>query len=333
MNTRYRQNSREAEILGNLRNKNISFRSVAHTPAEFFSEIFSQEKEQYMRILEWEISLFVAEKYYLIEIKSLFGFCLVKDKSVIAYIIIIPVFDFYYINSMNILTAYRFSGLLEDLLMLTCIKIMKKGSLKLEGQPFIFEYDLNLKSFTDFSCNYLSRVFMAIELDNTHCEKSSAGDTHHNIRFVDLETSVKLSLMSEILLDSYYEHPESGISSFYLNKNNAVFYLEEVIKNGGCGTCLKGSSFACYCNDKIIGFVLTTSLGKYHGHITQIAVKKEFQKKRLGSQLLSRSLSSLYENDYKKVSLSVTAGLYTIKWYEKFGFKRVMDFYGFRFNK
>lgn len=57
-------------------------------------------------------------------------------------------------------------------------------------------------------------------------------------------------------------------------------------------------------------------------HITTIAVKPEFQRKKIGEALLNKILANCYKNEIKYITLEVRASnMPAISLYEKYGFK------------
>lgn len=325
MNMKYEKE--KEKVLKGFFQENIQIYTLNMIPLERFSEIFAEEKRDFLENLYWDISDYIAEKSNLIKNKSLFGSVLIKDAKVIAYIIILPLYDFLYLNCMNILEEYKSSGLLEDLLFLVCGEIQQKDPIFIEGQPFLFNYDLDFERLKLFEKNHLKKTFMIKDLNKDDIRISPK----ENMVFKNIDISSEI--MAEFLIDTYEDHPEGDICSFYNNKSNAVLYIEDLMKYDGCGKYLKEASFLLYYKNELIGYIINTALGPHYGHTAQIVIKKGYNKKGIGTYLMEKALLAFKDLGYSRVSLSVLKDIYTHNWYLKQGFEDIMDYAGFRFLK
>ena len=80
----------------------------------------------------------------------------------------------------------------------------------------------------------------------------------------------------------------------------------------------------CELNHKIIGFIVGLKLNSEMAKILMLTVSKKYQKRGIGSQLLSNFLKQLILENVKQVELEVRQkNPNGIKFYNKFGFEIV----------
>ena len=80
----------------------------------------------------------------------------------------------------------------------------------------------------------------------------------------------------------------------------------------------------CEFNHKIIGFIVGSKLNSEMAKILMLTVSKQYQKRGIGSQLLSNFLKQLILENVKVVELEVRQkNPNGIKFYNKFGFEIV----------
>lgn len=73
---------------------------------------------------------------------------------------------------------------------------------------------------------------------------------------------------------------------------------------------------------KIVGYIATMDVDKVTGKIISFAVKKEFRKKGIGSQLLNKAIERLKTKGKKNILLEVrVSNVQAQNLYKKFGFK------------
>ncbi len=103
-------------------------------------------------------------------------------------------------------------------------------------------------------------------------------------------------------------------------KNQALKTFEEAWKKRIPDGCLVAEE-----DQKILGAIIVekkVTFRKKSSGITSIFVKKEWQSKGVGKELIERSLAVLKKNGYKNVSLTVALDNdRAISLYEKYGFK------------
>lgn len=324
MSIRFKQ-KRDA-LFNRFYRENIQISTLNSVPFESFLPIFEQEKENFIKFLDWDISRYAEDKSRLIKNKSLFGSCLIKDRKIIAYIIILPMLDFLYLNSMNTLNEHKDKGYLEDLLALVCAEIQQNDPVAIEGQPFIFGHLLEMDRFSIYGKNVLIRTFMVNDIIDKEYNLKSI----ESISFRPLNASYHA--LAEVLIESYKGHPESNICSFYNGTSIAMFYLEDLIEHGGCGNYIRDASYCACIEQKLIGFIISTEISKRHGHIAQVVLKKNYHQRGIGTMMLNKALLAMQKKGFSKVSLSVTKDIYTYEWYSRSGFRPVMDYVGFRFR-
>ena len=124
--------------------------------------------------------------------------------------------------------------------------------------------------------------------------------------------SIKISPMEKsqiedvlkIETEAYGEHHWSKDSFYSELSNDLAHYYSALDKDG-----------------KLIGYAGSWRILD-EAHITTIAVKPEFMRKKVGETLLNKILKDCYENEVKYLTLEVRiSNTPAIKLYEKYGFK------------
>lgn len=311
-------------ILKKLKSQNLSY--IRHEVRDLacFERLFSQETRDFKNYLAWDIRDFESAKGCALQSREILKSVLMRGDLAVACALAIPLNGFVYIYSLNILEEYAGQGLLEDMLFIFLWDIISKTGCIIEGQPFLFNCPLDVSRLEPFEHVLLEKVFMVCDTSKAviHSQQDKA--------IMALNINLPLEFLAGFITESYAQHPESNVSSFYRSRGDACFYLNDLLNNQGCGPYLPGASCIAFGDGKVLGFDIITSTGEGRGHLAQIAVKKGFRKKGIGGFLLRNSINWLKENGYTTVSLSVAKKLFTHEWYSSIGFRDVLDFTGFR---
>ncbi len=143
--------------------------------------------------------------------------------------------------------------------------------------------------------------------------------------------SEQIKLFTETYLDEsasikneLYKDPLNRL--IFGNKNKEIFKkeLQSLLSNKNDLQLIADSSFVYLIDDKVIGFII---IGKYLDKpmILDLAVKKEFQAKGIGKQLVIKSVSTM-QNEYTELLLMVTKGNDRAEnLYKSIGFIKIAD--------
>ncbi|PYV92551.1 MAG: hypothetical protein DMG05_04220 [Acidobacteria bacterium] len=135
---------------------------------------------------------------------------------------------------------------------------------------------------------------------------------------------------AQLTVHAYENIVDREISIHYESFDGCRNYLRNIISKLGCGSFVKNASFcALHLHSKQwIGFVLTSSVSSFNGQIPQVVVSPVFQGRGIGTHLLIRSIVALSTQQYRTISLSVTAknkGAVTL--YQRLNFNTLIRFH------
>jgi len=127
--------------------------------------------------------------------------------------------------------------------------------------------------------------------------------------------------MEFIFIDQHSEYYKEAIdlrvSLFFSGMNNAKDLINDTHEN-------QGQHLVCLEGEEIVG-TGRLNIEKNQGIISQMAIKKEFQKKGIGSGILSKLLDKCSSLELEKIKLSARET--AINFYKKYGFECYGDYY------
>ncbi|MCX2680130.1 GNAT family N-acetyltransferase [Galbibacter sp. EGI 63066] len=109
----------------------------------------------------------------------------------------------------------------------------------------------------------------------------------------------------------YKEAIDLRISLFFSGMDNTNELINDTYEN-------QSQHLVCLNENKVVG-TGRLSIRNNQGIISQMAIKKEFQKKGIGSEILSKLLSQCSSLELDKIKLS--ARKTAVDFYKKFGFQ------------
>lgn len=168
------------------------------------------------------------------------------------------------------------------------------------------------------------RVFMVADLDDTP-DMPPANTAPYSISPWDTERQDNAAIL---IANAYRNHVDSSINDQYRSYAGARRFLNNIVNYPGCGAFQQDSSFLALNSDsEVAGLILGSLVAPECGHITQVCVGPETQGKRVGYELVRRSMRSFAEMGCAKTSLTVTASnTNAIRLYQNTGFRAVRRF-------
>jgi ribosomal protein S18 acetylase RimI-like enzyme len=124
---------------------------------------------------------------------------------------------------------------------------------------------------------------------------------------------------------AYQGHVDSQINDQYRSVAGGRRFLYNIVQYPGCGSFFRPGSFVAQdaVTGRVIGLSLASLVAFDVGHITQICVDPEWKGRRIGYELMRRSLDSLLRNGCRKASLTVTSSNdEAIRLYRQLGFRK-----------
>lgn len=132
-----------------------------------------------------------------------------------------------------------------------------------------------------------------------------------------------------VISNAYQGHIDSEINDQYRSPAGARRFLLNIVQFPGCGSFFQPASMVAADPEtgKLCGISLSSLVHSNVGHITQVCVTQNARARRLGYELIRRSLESLAKHGCTKVSLTVTTNNRSaIQLYERMGFRKTRDF-------
>ena len=172
------------------------------------------------------------------------------------------------------------------------------------------------------------RVFMLAHIERpAHWRAVTFGET---VRFIGW-APVWTEPAAELVVAAYRRHVDAQINDQYRNPSGAVRFLRNIVNFPGCGVFQAEASFvALDAQGEMVGCVVTTRVAEHTGHIAQLCIAPNWQRRGLGYELLRRAIISQAGLGCDEVSLTVTeANLPALRLYEHMGFREIHRFDAF----
>lgn len=175
------------------------------------------------------------------------------------------------------------------------------------------------------------RTFMEAPLDHV---ADLPGAATHGIRFHDWSDKYQDDAAS-VIAGAYRGHIDSEINDQYRSAGGARRFLLNIVQYPGCGTFFQpASKVAIGSGGRACGICLASLVRPDVGHITQICVTPEVRGRRVGYELLRRSLNELRAIGCRKTTLTVTtANEGAIRLYNSVGFTARRSFAAFVWDR
>jgi ribosomal protein S18 acetylase RimI-like enzyme len=134
---------------------------------------------------------------------------------------------------------------------------------------------------------------------------------------------------ARVIAAAYQGHIDSQINDQYRSVGGALRFLINIVQFPGCGVFFAPASFAARdrASGSLCGISLASMVAPDVGHITQLCVTPSHRGRRLGYELLRRSMDALAGHGCRSATLTVTSANQTaVRLYESVGFRRRRDF-------
>jgi ribosomal protein S18 acetylase RimI-like enzyme len=134
---------------------------------------------------------------------------------------------------------------------------------------------------------------------------------------------------ARLIAASYQGHVDSQINDQYRSTGGALRFLINIVQFPGCGLFFAPASFAARDTKAggLCGISLASMVSPEVGHITQLCVAPSHRGRRLGHELIRRSMQALTRQGCHSVTLTVTsANQNAMRLYESMGFHARRDF-------
>lgn len=185
--------------------------------------------------------------------------------------------------------------------------------IRVEAQLLLHPHALHREPFERAGFRLYPRLFMNFDLlrqDPSEMLPSLPPDA------VESETGARyrpwrpsdFDLAPQLIVDSYAGHIDSSINDQYLSHGGAQRFLHNIVRFPGCGIFEEQSSWVLPTADgrQLLALLLCSRVSAGVGHVTQLCVSPQFQRRGVGKKLLELCAASLKQQECEAITLTVT---------------------------
>lgn len=132
----------------------------------------------------------------------------------------------------------------------------------------------------------------------------------------------------------YEGHVDGILNDQYRTRQGSRRFLLNITQYPGCGVFQPETSGFAMDGDRMVGLVLTSTVGPEVGHITQICVLPGLRGRGLGTALVQRTAHAMHLDGRTEVTLTVTAeNRGASQLYDRLGFKELKQFHALLWDR
>ena len=161
-----------------------------------------------------------------------------------------------------------------------------------------------------------ARHYMVRDLHDPLPEGGAAGVRLRPLRREDL------SLAARIIYRSHQATLDAALNLTYATETHCRAFVETLVMRAGCGTFDTEASFVAETGGRPAGVLLASGLSTSAGHVCQVSVDPDCQRRGVGESLMLEALRAFRRGGRSHASLSVTVdnrGAYRL--YERLAFR------------
>lgn len=128
----------------------------------------------------------------------------------------------------------------------------------------------------------------------------------------------------QLICQAYQGHLDSLINDQYRSITGSLRFLHNIVRFPGCGIFDPEASCVLLSpkRDELVGLLLCSRVQDQVGHVTQICVSPQYQRRGAGSWLLAECSRVLKERNFQALSLTVTKeNSHAVSLYRQSGFE------------
>lgn len=206
---------------------------------------------------------------------------------------------------------------------------------RVEAQLLLHPHGMHQGAFERAGFCIYPRLFMGLKLDGLRSFDSAPAEEidapqnlipHGTFR---RWTPADFDLSPQVITASYAGHIDSQINDQYLSPGGAQRFLHNIVRFPGCGIFEERSSWVLVPrqNHRLLALLLCSRVSAGVGHVTQICVLPEIQRRGVGNALLELCAASLQANGTEMVTLTVTEQNTTaVNLYRRMGYQLLHRF-------
>jgi ribosomal protein S18 acetylase RimI-like enzyme len=293
----------------------------AVTPADL-EDLWQHEVHLWHDRLLWDVSGTCAALRRIVERRGLPGKAIRVNAQTVGYAYYGVVGRLGVISGLVVSPDWQSTDVGETLLHQTVDQIRRQGVSRIES-PFV-----------SIDAPWLAPVFeregfRTYWREFLRCELRQARRPVQAPAMVSLEPwrEAHLHEAAAILQAAYDAGVEAEIDAQYRTVDGCRVMLDNMLNQGSCGMLVSEASAIARQRGRGIGFVVVTEVAPRQGHLTQVAVLPESQRRGVGRALLDYSLWRLAECRFDTLSLIVSRSNDRAReLYQATGFQSVLAF-------
>jgi ribosomal protein S18 acetylase RimI-like enzyme len=290
-------------------------------PAEL-EDLWQYEMGLWRERLLWDVSDSIAMLRRLVERGVLPGKAVRVDDRTVGYVQYGIAGRFGVISTLVVSPDCSATGVGEMLLEHGVEVLRRQGVSRIESQYISFDCPWLAPAFEHAGfCTYW-REFLRLDVQRSRSAVNSSG-------MVSLEPWGEADLhgSAAILQAAYHGGIEAEIHARYQTTDGCQDVLENLLYQGSCGGLVAKASAMARHRGRSIGFLVVTELAPRQGHVAQVAVLPEYQRRGIGQRLLDYGVSRLAACQFDTLSLTVSrANDRALRLYQAMGFRTVLAF-------
>lgn len=226
------------------------------------------------------------------------------------------------IGGLHVSPEWSSIGVGGTLVQATVDDIRHQGVPRIESQFVAIDCPWLLPAFERQGFHASWREFRRLELRRAPGPASSPA-------MVQLEPwrGAHLHEAAPIMQAAYDGGVDAEMNVLYRTADGCRVLLEHMLTQGGSGPLVAEASAMARHRGRGIGFALVTEIAPRQGHLAQVAVLPEYQRRGVGRWLLHYSLSRLAALHFDTLSLIVSLSNHgALRLYQAMGFGTVLSF-------
>ncbi|MGH9861981.1 MAG: GNAT family N-acetyltransferase [Candidatus Acidiferrales bacterium] len=314
--------------------------------ARALGTLFDEEIRHWRKELYWDYAPSVEMIRRHVEARSLSGYVALQRGEVAGYCFFVYEDDKGLLGDVYVLEAYRrerpyggpagIASLLIERALETLQESPTVRRIEVQVLPFGLEPLAPLFQAHDFRC--FPRLFFYKPLEPQRAsETPAAAEAASGVELRPWEDRF-FEPLAELIVAAYAGHLDSQINDHYETVEGALRFLKNIVLFPGCGVFQPQCSFVAVPAGPageplapplagLAGAVLASQVARGVGHITQLCLRREWQGRGVGRQLMQAAMERLAARGHHGVSLTVTADNHpAVKLYRRLGFAVLKGF-------
>lgn len=294
------------------------------TPAEL-DALWQHEVRVWRDRLLWDISDAVAALRRIVERSGLPGKAVQVDARTVGYAYYGVAGHLGVISGLVVAPDWSNTGVGEMLLKRTVDAIREKGVSRIESQFLSIDCPWLTPTFEREGFRTYWREFLRLDIRQPRGAVSPLA-----MVYVEPWRETDLRDAAPLMQAAYRGGVEAEIHERYRSADGCRVLLENILNQGSCGVLVAEASAMARHRGRGIGFVVVTEVAPRQGHLAQVVVLPEYQRRGIGQLLLDYSISRLAERQFDTFSLLVSrSNDRAFRLYRAMGFQSVVAFPAF----